>query len=206
MASRTCGFSPWVRKISWGRKWQSTPVFLPGKSHGQRSLVGCSPWGPKRVGQDWAMKHKCRHWRLTYELVIAQCYCVSGSVLITFYLTHVPNHPVETNFSDHSLLFSSHLFFFSSPPPLCPLPRPSSLFGTPFPGNRAWRLTEVKWLGQGHQAKTWFWKGLNWNPRCLILRPVLSEYMALLPLTSPDGVRAPDLSRAAGSPGNIMSP
>ena len=29
----------------WRRKWQPTPVFLPGKVHGQRSLVGCSPWG-----------------------------------------------------------------------------------------------------------------------------------------------------------------
>ena len=34
----------WVRKIPWRRKWQPTPVFLPGKSHGQRSLVGYSPW------------------------------------------------------------------------------------------------------------------------------------------------------------------
>ena len=34
---------PWVRKIPWRRKWQCTPVFLPGKSHGQRSLVGYSP-------------------------------------------------------------------------------------------------------------------------------------------------------------------
>ena len=32
-------FSPWVRKIPWRRKWQPTPVFLPGKSHGQRSLA-----------------------------------------------------------------------------------------------------------------------------------------------------------------------
>ena len=47
---RTCrrlGFDPWVRKISWRRKWQPTPVFLPGKSHGRRSLVGYSPWGHK---------------------------------------------------------------------------------------------------------------------------------------------------------------
>ena len=36
---------PWVRKIPRRRKWQPTPVFLPGKSHGQRGLVGCSPWG-----------------------------------------------------------------------------------------------------------------------------------------------------------------
>ena len=42
-----CGFDPWVRKIPWRRKWLSTPVLLPGKSHGQRSLVGYSPWGRK---------------------------------------------------------------------------------------------------------------------------------------------------------------
>ena len=38
------GFDPWVGKIPWRRAWQPTPVFLPGESHGQRSLVGCSPW------------------------------------------------------------------------------------------------------------------------------------------------------------------
>ena len=37
------GFDPWVRKIPWRRAWQSTPVHLPGESHGQRSLVGYSP-------------------------------------------------------------------------------------------------------------------------------------------------------------------
>ena len=39
---------PWVGKIPWRRKWQSTPVLLPGKSHGQRSLVAYSPWGCKQ--------------------------------------------------------------------------------------------------------------------------------------------------------------
>ena len=43
----TRGFSPWVRKIPWKMKWQPTPVFLPGKSHGQRSPEGDSPWGLK---------------------------------------------------------------------------------------------------------------------------------------------------------------
>ena len=38
-------FDPWVRKIPWRRKWQSTPVLLSGKFHGRRSLVGYSPWG-----------------------------------------------------------------------------------------------------------------------------------------------------------------
>jgi len=36
-------FDPWVGKIRWRRKWQPTPVFLPGKSHGQRHLAGYSP-------------------------------------------------------------------------------------------------------------------------------------------------------------------
>ena len=46
------GFSPWIGKISWRRRWQPTPVFLPGKFHRWRSLVGYSPWGC-RVRHDW---------------------------------------------------------------------------------------------------------------------------------------------------------
>ena len=38
-------FDPWIRKIPWRRKWQPIPVLLPRKSHGQRGLVGYSPWG-----------------------------------------------------------------------------------------------------------------------------------------------------------------
>ena len=41
-------FDPWVRKIPWRRTWQSTPVFLPGESHGQRSLAGYSSWDCKK--------------------------------------------------------------------------------------------------------------------------------------------------------------
>ena len=46
-------FEPWVRKIPWSQKWQPTPVSLPGKSHGQRSLAGYSPWDC-RVRHNWA--------------------------------------------------------------------------------------------------------------------------------------------------------
>ena len=42
-------FDPWVGKILWRRKWQPTPVLLPGKSHGWRSLVGYSLWGRKEL-------------------------------------------------------------------------------------------------------------------------------------------------------------
>ena len=44
---KRCGFDPWVGKIPWKKAWQPIPVFLPGESHGQRSLAGYSPWGPK---------------------------------------------------------------------------------------------------------------------------------------------------------------
>ena len=61
--SRTCrrsGFHPCVRNIPWRRKWQPTPVFLPGESQGQRSLAGYSPLGLQRVGHDWATEHTLR--------------------------------------------------------------------------------------------------------------------------------------------------
>ena len=57
------GFNPYVRKIPWRRKRQPTPVFLPGESHGQRSMVGYSPWG-RRVGQEW------HNWACTHAFSI----------------------------------------------------------------------------------------------------------------------------------------
>ena len=53
----------WVRKIPWRRKWQPTPVFLPGKSQGQRSLAGYSPWGHKSVrhGLTTKQQQRCSH-------------------------------------------------------------------------------------------------------------------------------------------------
>ena len=55
---RRCrGFDPWVRKIPWSGKWQPTPVFLPGKSHGHRSLVGHSPVGRKESDMTETTEH-----------------------------------------------------------------------------------------------------------------------------------------------------
>ena len=45
------GINPWVKENPWSRKWQPTPVFLPGKSHGERSLVEYHPWD-SRVRQN----------------------------------------------------------------------------------------------------------------------------------------------------------
>ena len=63
---RTC-LDSWVGKISWRRKWQSTPVFLPGKSHGQRSLAGYSPWGRKESDTMERTWHACTLWFLTSQ-------------------------------------------------------------------------------------------------------------------------------------------
>ena len=48
-ASAYNAYNPWVGKILWRRKWHPTPVLLPGKSLGRRSLVGYSPWGGKEL-------------------------------------------------------------------------------------------------------------------------------------------------------------
>ena len=47
LQSRRPGFNGWVKKTPWRRAWQPTPVFLPGESHGQKSLGGYSPWDHK---------------------------------------------------------------------------------------------------------------------------------------------------------------
>ena len=52
------GFDPWVMEIAWNRKQQPTPVFLPGKSHGEKSLEGYSAWGHKRVRYDLGLKQQ----------------------------------------------------------------------------------------------------------------------------------------------------
>ena len=54
-------FDPWPGKIPWSRKRQPTPVFLPGKSHGQRRLVGCSSWGHKELDRMSMHTHTHTH-------------------------------------------------------------------------------------------------------------------------------------------------
>ena len=73
---RRHGFDPWVRKIPWRRKQQPTPVFLPGISHGQRSLAGYSPRGCKRVGHKWVTKQQ--------QQTTKQIICIMGSMLTPY--------------------------------------------------------------------------------------------------------------------------
>ena len=58
--ARDTGSIPGSGKIPWSRKWQPTPVLFPGKFHGQRSLVGYSPWGHKELYTTECL-HACAH-------------------------------------------------------------------------------------------------------------------------------------------------
>ena len=101
-------FNPWVAEIPWRRKWKPSPVLLPGKSHGQRSLAGYSPWGLKRVGHDLAPKQRVQrllvaqgsvaHGHLEYRAFVQvfsgtlSGYSLAASLKLPTYkpLTHLP--------------------------------------------------------------------------------------------------------------------
>ena len=63
------GSIPGLGKIPWRRKWQLTPVFLPGKFHEQRILESYSPWGHKRVRPDFVTKTVTATTNLFFESV-----------------------------------------------------------------------------------------------------------------------------------------
>ena len=71
---RRSKFNPWVQNIPWKRNWQPTPVFLSGKSQGQRSLVGYSPWGQRESKKT---EHTCNH-----TFVVYARHCVRGFIYL----------------------------------------------------------------------------------------------------------------------------
>ena len=78
------GFPPWVGKIPWRKKWQPTGGFLPGKSHGQRNLAGCSLWGYKRDGQDLATKQPWLMMLYIFSCAIGHLYIFLGEISKSF--------------------------------------------------------------------------------------------------------------------------
>ena len=64
-----CGFDPWFGKIPWRREWQPTPVFLPGESHGQRSLASTVHGAAE--SQTQLRAHACAHAQ-TYRIYLAR--------------------------------------------------------------------------------------------------------------------------------------
>ena len=63
-----------MKRIYWRREWQPTPVCLPGKSHGQKSLVGYNSWGHKRVGLDLVSKQH-EYEKNIYICITESLYC-----------------------------------------------------------------------------------------------------------------------------------
>ena len=78
-AVQETGFNPWVEKIPWRRKWQPPPVTLPGKSHGQRSLVGCSPRCRKESGTSEQLTLTFTYFILNWILLTALLLLFRGS-------------------------------------------------------------------------------------------------------------------------------
>ena len=78
-AIRRRRFNPWVGKIPWRRRWQSTPVFLPGKSHGQRSLAGYSPWGRKESDTSYQLSNSTN--LKTMVLSVLACFILFRDLL-----------------------------------------------------------------------------------------------------------------------------
>ena len=83
---RRPGLDPWVGKIPWRRKWQPTPVLLPGESHGGRNLVGYSPWGRKE--SDTTERHLLLYYCLMDCFQILKGVC-QGFKLSPAYLTYM---------------------------------------------------------------------------------------------------------------------
>ena len=67
---RRCRFDSWGRKMPWRRKWQPTPVFLPGRFHGLKSLLGYSPWVCTESDTTGVTWHTCR------------CSCFPGALVV----------------------------------------------------------------------------------------------------------------------------
>ena len=98
-------YHPWVRKIPWRRPWQPTPVFLPGESHGQRSLVGYSPQGHRRARQNLATKQQHN----TYIMLCIPYIYLVLKYQIILAASRVAPATLETGFLKKSLWLNIYL-------------------------------------------------------------------------------------------------
>ena len=92
---RRCRFDPWVKKISWRRKWKPTPIFLPGKFHGQRSLVGYSPRDCKRVGHNLTTKQPNNSIYSHYNIHSPWCTLLVSYLDTNLRLTYSETHHIS---------------------------------------------------------------------------------------------------------------
>ena len=96
-------FNPCVGKIPWRSKWQTTPIILPGKSHGQRNLVYFSPWGRKELDrterQTLTKYYLYANWKslVGYSPWVAQSQTQLSGFTFTFHF-----HALEKEMATHS--------------------------------------------------------------------------------------------------------
>ena len=96
-------FSPWVEKIPWRRKRKPTPVLLPGKAHGQRRLVGYSPWGLKK----WDITKRVHFHLITFAMALSPSTVSFISEIIFFFNISLGS----VNFNFISLDFAPFVFW-----------------------------------------------------------------------------------------------
>ena len=139
---------PWLGKISWRREWLPTPVFLPGKSHGQRSLASYSLWDQKRFRCNLATK---QHYRIQH----GKLRCFSGCCLFARVLAY--SQP--SGFPGYPMLYLTPWGGLSSLPSVCPFWLSSGSFCTLSSQQRRSRNTGLHfrekpatWPGTGSQC------------------------------------------------------
>ena len=104
------GFEPWVGKIPWRRKWQPTPVLLPRKFHGWRSLVGYSPWGSKKQDTTEQLHF---HFSLSLRMDLSLLRALTIHSL-SWLLKNCPVDPTSNSVSVQFTIKTKSIFFFSS--------------------------------------------------------------------------------------------
>ena len=88
---RRPGFDPWAGKILWRREWLLTPLFLPREFHGQKSLVGYSPWGHKESDP-------------TERLILPYVKCMILYFCTQTFLSHTKTREVFTNIPFYNII------------------------------------------------------------------------------------------------------
>ena len=94
---KSCRFDPWVGNIPWRRAWQLTSVFLPGESHGQRSLVGYRLQGCKKSDMTEAMQHTHTHAYIFIYTSIYGCIRNTPKQKYTHIEIHTHTHTTHTH-------------------------------------------------------------------------------------------------------------
>ena len=89
----------WVRKISWRREWQPSPVFLPGKLHGPKNSMGYSPWGCKESDTTE---------RLTVSLSHSYSYLITYNCIYIYLITSLYKY-IEIYVYTHIYIYKLHL-------------------------------------------------------------------------------------------------